>query len=212
MAYSYWKLGRQNEMATFDIFFRKNPFEGEFTVFAGLENALQLLEHFKFSPEHIEYLKGQMPTCEPEFFDYLASVDASCLTVYSMREGCMVFPHEPVIRVEGPIAVCQLLETPLLCMVNYASLIATNSARHRIAVGDKIGLSEFGLRRAQGPDGGMTASKYSYMGGFNSTSNVQAGLLYHIPISGTHAHSYVLSFDDVSDIKNPVLNGVNLVE
>lgn len=107
----------------------------------------------------------------------------------------MIFPHEPIIRVEGPIAVCQLLETPLLCMVNYASLVATNAARHRIAVGEQVGLSEFGLRRAQGPDGGMTASKYTYLGGFNSTSNVQAGLLYHIPISGTHAHSYVLSFD-----------------
>ena len=150
--------------------------------------------------------------CEPEFFDYLSTLDASCLTVYTMKEGCLIFPHEPIIRVEGPIAVCQLLETPLLCMVNFASLITTNAARHRIAVGDKIGLSEFGLRRAQGPDGGMTASKYSYLGGFNSTSNVQAGLLYNIPISGTHAHSYVLSFNSLKDIKNPMLNGVNLVE
>ena len=153
-----------------------------------------------------------MPSCEPEFFDYLGSVDASCLSVYTMKEGCMIFPHEPIIRVEGPIAVCQLLETPLLCMVNYASLVATNAARHRIAVGEQVGLSEFGLRRAQGPDGGMTASKYTYLGGFNSTSNVQAGLLYHIPISGTHAHSYVLSFDSLKDIQNPILNGVNLVE
>lgn len=153
-----------------------------------------------------------MPTCEPEFFDYLASVDASELVVYTMKEGCMIFPHEPIVRVEGPIAVCQLLETPLLCMVNYSSLVATNAARHRIAVGETAGLSEFGLRRAQGPDGGMTASKYSYLGGFNSTSNVQAGLAYGIPISGTHAHSYVLSFTSLADIKNPVLNGVNLVE
>lgn len=153
-----------------------------------------------------------MPTCEPEFFDYLASVDASELVVYTMKEGCMIFPHEPIVRVEGPVAVCQLLETPLLCMVNYSSLVTTNAARHRIAVGEAAGLSEFGLRRAQGPDGGMTASKYSYLGGFNSTSNVQAGLAYGIPISGTHAHSYVLSFTSLADIKNPVLNGVNLVE
>ena len=96
--------------------------------------------------------RTQMPSCEPEFFDYLGSVDASCLSVYTMKEGCMIFPHEPIIRVEGPIAVCQLLETPLLCMVNYASLVATNAARHRIAVGEQVGLSEFGLRRAQGPD------------------------------------------------------------
>ena len=153
-----------------------------------------------------------MPTCEPEFFDYLASIDASELTVYTMKEGCMIFPHEPIVRVEGPIAICQLLETPLLCMVNYSSLITTNAARHRIAVGETAGLSEFGLRRAQGPDGGMTASKYSYLGGFNSTSNVQAGLAYGIPISGTHAHSYVLSFTSLADIKNPILNGVNIVE
>ena len=153
-----------------------------------------------------------MPTCEPEFFEYLATIDASTITVYSMKEGCLIFPHEPIIRVEGPIAVCQLIETPLLCMVNFASLVATNAARHRIAVGDKVILSEFGLRRAQGPDGGMTASKYSYMGGFDSTSNIQAGLLYNIPVGGTHAHSYVLSFDSLADIKQPVLNGVNLVE
>lgn len=212
MTYSYWKLGRNNEHATFDVFFRKNPFSGEFTIFAGLDNVINLLKHFKFTKEHIDYLKSQLPDCEPEFFDYLASVDSSSLTVYSMKEGCMVFPHEPIIRVEGPIAVCQLFETPLLCMVNFSSLVATNAARHRVAVGDSIGLSEFGLRRAQGPDGGMTASKYSYLGGFNSTSNVQAGLLYNIPISGTHAHSYVLSFDSLKDIKNPMLNGVNLVE
>ena len=124
-----------------------------------------------------------MPTCEPEFFEYLATIDASEVTVYSMKEGCLIFPHEPIIRVEGPIAVCQLIETPLLCMVNFASLVATNAARHRIAVGDKIILSEFGLRRAQGPDGGMTASKYSYLGGFDSTSNIQAGLLYNIPVN-----------------------------
>ena len=100
-----------------------------------------------------------MTTCEPEFFDYLRSIDASSLTVHCMKEGCMIFPHEPIIRVEGPIAVCQLLETPLLCMVNYSSLVATNAARHRVAVGDAIGLSEFGLRRAQGPDGGMAIDK-----------------------------------------------------
>lgn len=211
MAYSYWKMGRQDDIATFDIFFRKNPFEGEFTVFCGVESVLELLQSYKFTQAQVDYLRTQLPQAEEEFWTFILSLDTKDVRLHCMKEGCFVFPYEPLARIEGPIAICQLLETPMLCLLNYASLIATNAVRHRIAVGPKIVLSEFGLRRAQGPDGGMTASKYAYLGGFDSTSNVQAGQSYGIPVSGTNAHSYILSFTSEDQIEQPVLNGVNLL-
>ncbi|CAF1459127.1 unnamed protein product, partial [Didymodactylos carnosus] len=118
----------------------------------------------------------------------------------------VVFPCVPLLRVEGPILKTQLLETTLLTLINYATLVATNASRFRLEVGDDKILLEFGLRRAQGPDGGLSASKYCYMGGFNGTSNVLAGKLFGIPIQGTHAHAYVSSHSDLEELKTRVLH------
>jgi nicotinate phosphoribosyltransferase len=209
MAYAYWSNNRHEDPAVFDLFFRKPPFNGEFTVFAGLEEVLRLLETYRFTPDQIQYLKTVMPRCRPEFFDWLTSLDASRVKVYAVREGTLVFPRIPLLRVEGPLAVAQLLETTLLTLVNYASLVATNAARFRLAAGSDKSLLEFGLRRAQGPDGGMSASLYSYLGGFDATSNVLAGHLYGIPVRGTHAHSYVQTFQSLHELPVGTLADAN---
>lgn len=206
MAYAYWKSGKINDNAVFDLFFRQNPFQGEFTIFAGLDEVLKFLENFRYSVSDIEYLRGTLPgTVEPEFFLFLGSLTASDVTVHAIDEGSVVFPRVPLLRLEGPLIVVQLLETTLLTLVNYASLMATNAARYRMAAGKNISLLEFGLRRAQGPDGGLSASKYAYIGGFDGTSNVLAGKMFHIPVKGTHAHAYITSFTDVSELKTKVL-------
>ncbi|CAL4920006.1 unnamed protein product [Urochloa decumbens] len=146
-----------------------------------------------------------MPTCEDGFFEYLSSIDCSDVEVYAIPEGYVVFPKVPLMRIEGPVAVVQLLETPFLSLVNYASLVTTNAARHRLVAGKSKNLLEFGLRRAQGPDGGISASRYSYMGGFDATSNVAAGRLFGIPIRGTHSHAFVSSFMGLDEITDKAL-------
>ncbi|XP_074110299.1 nicotinate phosphoribosyltransferase isoform X2 [Cotesia typhae] len=202
MAYAYWKCGKMNDYTTFDLFFRKNPFRGEFTIFAGLGECLKFMQKFKYSESDIEYLKTTMSSSiEPEFFEYLKGLTPKDVTLYAIEEGSAVFPRVPLIRVEGPLIMVQLLETTLLTLVNYASLMATNAARYRMAAGNNVSLLEFGLRRAQGPDGGLSASKYSYIGGFDGTSNVLAGKLYDIPVRGTHAHAYINSFAGIDELK-----------
>eukprot|EP00761_Pharyngomonas_kirbyi_P013120 gb/GECH01013147.1/.p1 GENE.gb/GECH01013147.1/~~gb/GECH01013147.1/.p1 ORF type:complete len:568 (+),score=143.32 gb/GECH01013147.1/:1-1704(+) len=200
MAYSLWKNNRHNLPAAFDLFFRKNPFGGEFTIFAGLEEVLRFVSDFNYDQEHIEYLRTVLPSStDPKFFEWLASIDCSDIKLYSVEEGTVVFPRIPLIRVEGPMAIAQLLESTLLCLVNYPSLVATNAARHRLAVGPDKTILEFGLRRAQGPDGSISATRYSYLGGADGSSNTMAGYLFDIPIRGTMAHSYITSFASLDD-------------
>lgn len=201
MAYAYWKAGKHHERAVFDLFFRRSPFSGEYTVFAGLEECIRFVANFKFTEEEINFIRDALPgTCEEGFLDYLRQVDCSEVEVYAISEGSVVFPRVPLIRVEGPVAVAQLLETTLVNLVNYASLVATNAARHRIVAGKSKMLLEFGLRRAQGPDGGISASRYCYLGGFDATSNVAAGRLFGIPLKGTHSHAFVSSFMSPDEI------------
>ena len=206
MCYVYWKDKRHEETAVFDLFFRKHPFDVEFSVFAGLDEFLKYVESFKFSDEDIHYLQhGPMKGCDPEFFEWLKTIDCSKVKIHAIAEGTIVFPRVPLARVEGPLAICQLLETAALNLMNYPTLIATNAARLRLAAGfDKLML-EFGLRRAQGPDGAMTASRYSVMGGFDGTSNVLAGKLFNLLVKGTHAHSFVQSYTGFSDLKSAMI-------
>ncbi|KAM7176163.1 nicotinate phosphoribosyltransferase isoform 7-T7 [Macrochelys suwanniensis] len=166
MAYGYWRAGRQREPAEFELFFRRCPCRGGFALSAGLGECLAFLRAFRLRQPEIEYLQSVLPsTTEKAFFDYLLTVDASEVTVSSAPEGSVVFATVPLLQVKGPLLVVQLLETTLLCLVNYASLVATNAARFRMLAGPDKKLLELGLRRAQGPDGGLSASKYSYIGG-----------------------------------------------
>ncbi|KAF3947915.1 hypothetical protein CMV_026020, partial [Castanea mollissima] len=207
MFYAYWKAGKHNERAVFDLYFRRNPFGGEYTIFAGLEECIRFISTFKLTEEEIAFVRESLPpSCEDGFFNYLREVDCSDVEVYAVSEGSVVFPKVPLLRVEGPVAVVQLLETPFLNLINYASLVATNAARHRFVAGKEKMLLEFGLRRAQGPDGGIGASKYCYLGGFDATSNVAAGKLFGIPLRGTHSHAFVSSFMSPDEIVDKSLH------
>lgn len=200
MGYGYWKSNKHNDDSVFELFFRSNPFQGSFTVFCGVDEALSFIHHFKFTKEDIEYLKSTpaLCNCEEEFFDYLANLDCSQVRVQAQQQGSIAFPREPLMIISGPLLICQLLETTLLNLVNFPSLLATNAARMVVAIKGQHGTIrinnkepkciEYGLRRAQGPDGGLSASKYCIVGGFDGTANVQAGKLYGLPILGTHAH------------------------
>lgn len=199
MAYGYWKTQRDQRNAVFHLFFRKNPFEGGYVVTAGLDLVLDYLENFQFSDGDIEYLStltgndGQS-LFERDFLDYLSSLKLT-LEVDAMPEGTVAFPHQPLLRIRGPILQCQILETALLNIVNFQTLVATKAARICRSAGDDDVL-EFGLRRAQGIDGGLSASRAAYIGGCAATSNVLAGKIFGIPVKGTHAHSWIMSFDD----------------
>ncbi len=199
MAYGYWKSGESEKESVFNLFFRKNPFHGGFTVSCGLAYIIDLISDYKFEEEDTAYLstlqgKDGSPLFEPEFLVYLRELKFSC-SVSAIPEGTIVFAHEPLVRLMGPILQCQLLETALLNIINFQSLIATKAARITIAAkGDPV--LEFGLRRAQGIDGALSASRAAYIGGCASTSNVLAGKLFGIPVAGTHAHSWIMSFEN----------------
>jgi nicotinate phosphoribosyltransferase len=198
MAYGYWKLGRAEQPAVFHLFFRTPPFRGGYALAAGLQPALDFIENYRFDPSDIEYLatlegnNGQ-PLFEPAFLKYLGNLRLTC-DLHALPEGTLVFGREPILRVTGPILQCQLLETTLLNIVNFQTLIATKATRITIAArGEPV--VEFGLRRAQGIDGALAASRAAYIGGCAATSNVLAGKQFGIPVKGTHAHSWVMSFD-----------------
>ena len=198
MAQAYRHAGRAEEEAVFHLFFRRNPFEGGFAVACGLERALDYLAGFHFTAEDLAYLGGLpgsdgRPLFDPAFLRELGALRLRC-DVDAVPEGTVVFPYEPLVRVRGPILHAQLVETALLNFVNFETLIATKAARVCLAArGDEV--IDFGLRRAQGPDGGLSASRAAYVGGAAATSNVLAGRLFGLPVRGTHAHSWIMAFD-----------------
>jgi len=200
MAYGYWESRIADRPAAFELHFRRNPFGGEYAIVAGLRDALAYLETFRFDPTAISWLRS-LPSfvhARDEFWPWLARLDTSLLRVHAIPEGTPVFPRVPLLRVEGPLAIAQIVETALLNIINFSTLIATNAARLRYVAGATATLMEFGLRRAQGPDGSITATRSAIIGGFDSTSNVLAGHLLDVPVAGTHAHSYVQSFMEVT--------------
>ncbi len=199
MASAAWRSGWHDREAVFHLSFRKNPFAGGFTIACGLEHALDYLSELRFTEDDLGYLAqltapGGGPLFDAEFLEALPRMPLA-LDVDAVPEGTAVFPHEPLVRVRGPIIPCMLAETALLNIVNFQTLIATKAARIALAARGEPVL-EFGLRRAQGIDGALTASRAAFVGGCAATSNVLAGRLFGIPVRGTHAHSWVMLFDD----------------
>ncbi|MDR3053117.1 MAG: nicotinate phosphoribosyltransferase, partial [Coriobacteriales bacterium] len=198
MAQAYWQTGKQQEGASFYMHFRENPFGGGYTIAAGMEQLADYIDGFAFTQQAVDYLAtlpapDGTPLFDPAFLKTLLSLRLT-VDVDAVKEGTVVFPHEPLVRVVGPVLECQIIETALLNFVNFQTLVATKAARVcQVAKGP---VAEFGLRRAQGPNGGNLASRAAIVGGCSSTSNTLAGMLYDLPVSGTHAHSWVMAFDD----------------
>ncbi|WP_239746687.1 MULTISPECIES: nicotinate phosphoribosyltransferase [unclassified Mammaliicoccus] len=192
MGETYWGDGIHERTAVFDLYFRSMPFNSGYAIFSGLERIVQFIENLKFTETDIEYLRevGYKD-------DYLAYLKELRFTgnIRAMREGELCFNNEPLIRVEAPLIQAQLIETALLNIVNFQTLIATKASRIKQVVHDEI-VMEFGTRRAQEMDAAIWGARAAVIGGFDSTSNVRAGKLFGIPISGTHAHSMVQTYDD----------------
>ncbi len=197
MAEGYWKKGLRNVQACFYMHFRENPFEGGYAIACGMDHLAAIIDGFVFEEDDIDYLASiaasdGSPLFDREFLDYLRGYRLS-VDIDAPLEGTVVFPYEPIVRVTGPLIDCQLIEPMILNSVNFETLVATKAAR--VCDSTKGEVAEFGLRRAQGPDGALHASRAAYIGGCCSTSNVLAGKIFGIPVSGTHAHSWVQSFD-----------------
>jgi putative nicotinate phosphoribosyltransferase len=196
MMYTYWKKGLHNRRAVFEVYFRSLPFDNGFAVFAGLEHVVDYLKNLSFSDSDIDYLR-EYGEFDEEFLRWLKDMQFSC-TVRSALEGDLVFNEEPILQVEGPLAQCQLIETAILNMVNFQTLIATKAARIKTVCGDDP-VMEFGSRRAQEVDAAIWGTRAAYIAGFDATSNVLAGKLFGIPISGTHAHALVQTYRNEYD-------------
>src|SRR6266446_5087466 len=198
MACAYWKSGTADKEAVFHLSFRRAPFAGGFTIASGLAAAIEYVRNFHFAESDLAYLatilgRDKQPLFDRAFLSFLGELRFRC-DMDAVPEGTVVFPHEPLLRVQGPILQAQILETALLNFINFQSLIATKAARICLAAqGEPV--IEFGLRRAQGIDGALSAARAAYIGGCAATSDVLAGKTFGIPVSGTHAHSWVLSFD-----------------
>lgn len=193
MMQGYHLTGLENKVVVFDLFYRKNPCDNGYAITAGLEQAIDYIKNLKFSKEDISYLKS-LNIFSDEFISYLTDFRFTG-DIYAIPEGTVVFPQEPLMRIKAPIMEAQLVETALLNIMNHQSLIATKTARVVWAAqGDPI--MEFGLRRAQGPDAGTLGARAAVIGGCCGTSNVLTGKLFDVPVKGTHAHSWVMSFPD----------------
>ena len=195
MAQGFWKKGN-NTKTVFDMFFRTNPFKGGYSVFAGLEPLLETIQNFHFEKSDIDWLKS-LGIFEKDFLEYIAGFKFSG-NIWAMKEGCVVFPNEPLIRIEADIVEAMLLEGLILNMINFQTLIATKTARIWLA-SKKGAIMEFGLRRAQGNDGAMSATRAAYIGGAFGTSNSLAAKELGIPALGTMAHSWIMSFKNEED-------------
>ena len=190
MAQGYFKR-QNNRPCVFDMFFRRNPFRGGYAVLAGLEPLLEAIQAFHFDDSDIAYL-ATLHLFDDDFLNYLKDFRFSG-SVWAMDEGSLIFPSEPILRIEAPIIEALLLEGLILNTINFQSLIATKTARIWLASG-KSSIMEFGLRRAQGADGAMSATRAAIIGGAAGTSNTLGGKLYGVPVMGTMAHAWVMSF------------------
>jgi nicotinate phosphoribosyltransferase len=202
MASGYFQSGLAEREAVFHLVFRKCPFGGQYAVACGLQSVIEFVEQFALAEDDVDYLRsltapGGGPLFDEPFLNYFRQLRLQC-DIDAMPEGTVVFAHEPLLRVRGPLIACQLLETVLLNLVNFPTLVATKAARVCYAARGETVL-EFGLRRAQGIDGGLAASRAAFVGGCDATSNVLAGKLLGIPVRGTHAHSWVMTFDDETE-------------
>jgi nicotinate phosphoribosyltransferase len=198
MAHGYFRSGRLRDEAVFHLFFRQHPFQGGYAIAAGLEAVVDFVEGFRFEADDVQYLatlaeQDGGPAFGADFLDFLRTLRLR-VDIDAVPEGTLVFANEPLLRVRGRLLEAQLLETALLNLVNFQTLVATKAARVCQAAGDQPVL-EFGLRRAQGVDGALSASRAAFIGGCSATSNVLAGKRYGIPVRGTHSHSWVMSFD-----------------
>lgn len=202
MAYCYWKMGMEKQEAVFHLFFRKKPFKGGYAIAAGLQSIIDFIENLTFDPSDLDYLSSlkdgkNKPLFDQGFIEYLKNLKFTC-DVDAVEEGTLVFPYEPLVRISGPIIQAQILESALLNIINFQTLIATKASRICHAAKEDA-VIEFGMRRAQGIDGALSATRASFIGGCESTSNTLAGKLYSIPVRGTMAHSFVMAFEKEID-------------
>lgn len=193
MMQAYFKNKNRNETVIFDAFYRENPFGSGYAICCGIEQVVEYIENLHFDKEDIEYLRG-LGLFDKDFIEYLENFKFSG-DIYAIPDGTVIFPREPMLKIIAPIMEAQLIETAVLNIVNHQSLIATKASRVCYAAqGD--GVMEFGLRRAQGPDAGIYGARAAVIGGCVATSNVLAGKLFNVPVRGTHAHSWIMSFED----------------
>ena len=193
MSKTYWKDGIHNKNAVFEVFFRKLPFKNGYGIFAGLEHVIEYLRGYRFSDTDIDYLREEL-NYEEDFLEYLKTVRFTG-TVRSMKEGELVFANEPIMRIEAPLVEAQLIETAILNIINYQTLIATKASRIKQVVEEQTAM-EFGTRRAQEMEAAIWGTRAAFIGGFEATSNVRAGKLFGIPVAGTHAHAMVQAYRD----------------
>lgn len=198
MAQGYVRARKNDVRASFQLFFRRAPFDGTHAIVSGVERALDFLEALRFTDDDLGYLRtlrdaADHPLFDDAFLDYLRALEPA-LDVDGMPEGTIAFAHEPILRVTGPLPIAQIVESALLTFVNFETLVATKASRVvRAAAGARV--LEFGLRRAQGMDGALSATRAAFVGGVDATSNLYAGRRFGVPVSGTHAHSWVMAFD-----------------
>ena len=193
MMQGYYYKQSQNETVVFDVFFRQNPCNNGYSICAGLDQVISYIKNLNFTYEDVDYLRG-LGIFSEEFLHYLSGFHFSG-DIYAIPEGTVVFPKEPLLKVIAPIMEAQLVETAILNIINHQSLIATKTSRIVFAANGS-GIMEFGLRRAQGPDAGLYGARAAMIGGCVGTSNVLAGRLFDVPVMGTHAHSWIMSFED----------------